>query len=76
MMLEDKAYEDWKRWAEKETDAIKQLQSSAYAGAESEESEPVGEIEGQEAPEMEVIKESLPGSKRGQEALGGAAVHP
>ena len=75
MQLEDKAYEDWKRWAEKETDALRQLQSSAYAGAESEEAEP-GELEGEEPPEIEAVEESVPATKRGQGALGGQAVHP
>lgn len=74
MMLEDKAYEDWKRWAEKETDAVRQLQSSAYSAAESEEAEPTEEMEGE--PELEEVRESIPGSKQGQEALGGKAVHP
>lgn len=80
MMLEDKSYENWKRWAERETDALKQLQSSAYSVAESEEMEPkteMGEVEGEEAEgEREVLADSVPGTKRGVEALGGAGVHP
>lgn len=74
MMLEDKAYEDWKRWAEKETDAFKQLQSSAYSAAESEESE-VQEEGGEGDAALEAVGESIPGTKRGQTAMGGVAVH-
>lgn len=75
MMLEDKAYEDWKLWAEQQTDAAKQLQSSAYSSAESEEAEPAGELEG-EAPELEEVAENVPATRKGQGALGGAAIHP
>lgn len=32
MMLEDRQYDGWKQWAEKEIVALKQLQGSAYTG--------------------------------------------
>ena len=32
MMLEDRQYDGWRQWAEKEIVALKQLQGSAYTG--------------------------------------------
>lgn len=74
MQLEDKAYEDWKAWAEKEIVAAKQLQGSAYSGTETENAD-VDIVE----PEQEVLQEvsdQIPGTKAGQTAQGGAAIHP
>ena len=82
MMLEDKAYADWKRWAQRETDALKALQSSAYQGAEAEENE-ISEVEadgelqsGEEKAVLEEVGKSVPNSRRGQEALGGQVARP
>jgi small subunit ribosomal protein S23 len=35
MQLEDQQYENWKEWAIKESNALKQLQSSAYGEGEA-----------------------------------------
>lgn len=72
--LEDKAYENWKEWAVKETQALRALQGSAYTGTEDgaelqvEEPGSVGEAALQE------VAGSVPGSRAGQTARGGAAV--
>ena len=60
MKLEDKAYEDWKAWAIKETAALKLLSNSAYSGNEEEENV-VNEEEG--SADMEALEESLVGSR-------------
>ena len=76
MQLEDAQYEAWREWAKKESAALKQLQGSAYTGNE------VGDEASTEAPveegqaELQEVVESVPASKQGQQARGGAAVHP
>ncbi|KAK5694956.1 mitochondrial ribosomal small subunit component [Elasticomyces elasticus] len=71
MKLEDVQYENWREWAGKQIEALRQLQGSAYTGNETETSESAGEArEG-----LQEVAGSVPGSKRGQEARGGAAVH-
>ncbi|KAI7092993.1 hypothetical protein KC316_g21811 [Hortaea werneckii] len=75
MHLENQAYEGWKAWAEKEVAAMKQMAGAAYTGTENEEAT----ISSPEVPEQEDLQEvsdSVPASRRGQEAQGGAAVHP
>lgn len=84
MRLEDAAYKDWREWAMKEIVALKQAQSAAYTGAVNDGADGgvgVGGLEdGEEAfpEEMQVreVAEAIPGSRRGQEAKGGQAVHP
>jgi hypothetical protein len=98
MQLEDQAYRDWKAWAIKETQALKQLQGAAYTGAANEENEAVArveelvdedggtEVEGRRAKQprerekeesnVREVAESVPGSRRGVQALGGEGVHP
>ncbi|EMC97491.1 hypothetical protein BAUCODRAFT_88360 [Baudoinia panamericana UAMH 10762] len=72
MKLEDEAYKGWKVWAEKESAAMKALQGSAYTGQENDSVE----ISQPDQEELQAIGESVPASKRGQEARGGSAVHP
>lgn len=74
MQLEDKAYEDWKAWAEKEIVAAKQLQGSAYTGTENENAEL--EITEPEQAELQEVSDHIPATKAGQTAQGGAAIHP
>ncbi len=81
MQLENDAYEDWKAWAIKETAALKQLQGASYTGNEAEDTAENGPAEGGEdsAPETLQVKEvadAVPGGKRGQQAMGGQAIHP
>ncbi|KAI5360149.1 Putative mitochondrial ribosomal protein S25 [Septoria linicola] len=73
-ILEDKAYENWKEWAVKETQALRALQGSAYTGNEEGSELEVGEPATEGA--LEEVSGSIPGSKSGQTARGGAAVRP
>lgn len=79
MKLEDQQYEAWRSWAQKEILALKQLQGSAYTGVEVEEGSTAGGG-GEEGAELgagiEEVGGSVPGSKEGQGARGGAVVHP
>lgn len=77
MKLEDREYENWKKWAEKEIEALRQLSGSAYTGGEAELGEGGGEIDGGVTGQAELgeVSENVPASRRGQEARGGAAVH-
>jgi small subunit ribosomal protein S23 len=76
MKLEDAAYEDWKQWAIKETAALKQLQNSAYTGNEEAEEEMAPDVKRGDEEEFQQAKESIPATKKGQEARGGAPIHP
>lgn len=77
--LEDQAFEEWKVWAIREAAAVKQAQGAMYSGTDDEDSTTnVQEVAGGEAEEalLENVRESVPGSKQGQTARGGVAVHP
>lgn len=77
MHLENSAFEDWKAWAIKESMALKQMQSAAYTGNEVEEADAgPSEQNLQEELQVKEIADAVPGSKRGQEVKGGAAIHP
>ncbi|KAF2718197.1 hypothetical protein K431DRAFT_315090 [Polychaeton citri CBS 116435] len=80
--LEDEQVENWKAWAEKEVIALKQLQGGGFGGQRgSEEGEGedgmdstedgLGDYAGQE---LQEVSESVPASKRGQTARGGAGI--
>jgi len=74
MQLEDHNHEDWREWALKEIVALKQLQGNVYTGLENEESVPeLGDPATEEA--MDEL-ENVPATRKGQEALGDAVVHP
>lgn len=72
MKLEDQQYDAWKVWATKEIAALKQLQGSAYTGTEDEEAS--GEATMQD--DLQEVSESVPATRGGLQARGGAAVHP
>ena len=74
MQLEDAAYEDWREWAKQQTIAQRQMDSAAYTGTEAE--EPDLEIQEPESAELQEVADSVPASKGGQTARGGAAIHP
>lgn len=77
MQLEDRAYEDWKAWAIKRAAALKQLSADAYSGVGTEEAEEeMTPDTGGESEALQAVRSNIPGSKRGQEAKGGAIVHP
>lgn len=75
MHLENQAYEGWKAWAEKEVAAMKQMAGAAYTGTENQEAA-ISSPEVPEQEDLQEVSESVPASRRGQEAQGGAAVHP
>ena len=75
MGLEDKAYEQWKAWAEKEVASMKQMAGAAYTGVENQDAA-ISSPEQPEQEDLQEISESVPASKRGQQAQGGAGVHP
>lgn len=74
MQLEDAAYEDWREWAKQQTIAQKQRDTADYTGLEAEES--TLEIEVGDQQELQEVAESVPDSKGGQTARGGAAIRP
>lgn len=76
MQLEDQKYEEWRAWAEKEIAALKQLQGAAYTGMENEELDLGSGGEEVQQSQLDEVSESVPTSRGGKEALGGAAVHP
>ncbi len=73
MELEDKEYERWKAWAEKQVELANQRQAAMYTGFDSAETEP--DIENQELDAgLEEVSGSVPA--QGQSALGGAIARP
>lgn len=73
-LLEDKAFEDWKQWAIKQTQELKAMQSSAYTGAEGGAELQLEEPEADAA--LQEVSNSVPASRAGQTARGGAPVRP
>ena len=73
--LEDQAYENWREWAGKQIEAARQAQGAAYTGTEVEDAEEA-KTEGEDEELLQEVGESVPASKKGQEARGGIAVHP
>ena len=72
MELEDAQFDRWAEWAVKESEAARQLAGSAYTGQEAQETALTDGGVG----ELEEVSQSVPGSKRGQEARGGVVAHP
>ena len=73
MQLEDQKYEDWKAWAIQEVEKARQTRDSGVTDLNNE--EPM--LEGAEIEEgAQDVSNSIPGSKGGQTALGGAAMRP
>jgi small subunit ribosomal protein S23 len=73
MKLEDVYYENWKEWAIKEAQALKQLTQSAYSGIEEEEDDLSANLSTED---LQAVKPATPGSKTGLSARGGAPIHP
>ncbi|CAD0094753.1 unnamed protein product [Aureobasidium vineae] len=74
MQLEDQKYEEWREWAAKEIMAIKQLSgSSARAGDQ----DALLDVDSDQdvLSALDEVEPSVPGSKKGQNAQGGAFVH-
>lgn len=74
MELEDQKYEEWREWAAKEIMAYKQLSGSS--GSALDQDSPLDPVlDADVLAAMEEVEPSVPGSKRGQTAQGGAFVH-
>lgn len=75
MKLEDQQYEAWKTWAAAQIAAMKQLQGSAYTGMENEDAAAAAGGGDTVQEDLQEVSESIPASRAGLEARGGAAVH-
>jgi len=78
LQLEDQIWEHWKTWAFEQVEKEKQRNASAYSGTDSEEAESADPLlePGLLEAELEEMSEAVPATKEGQDALGGAPVHP
>ena len=78
MELENKTFEEWKAWAAQQVTLQEQGRSAAYTGlgTQSSAADEDPTSSGMDAVLNELEPNSVPGSKRGQVARGGAAVHP
>ncbi|KAF2142375.1 uncharacterized protein K452DRAFT_358185 [Aplosporella prunicola CBS 121167] len=76
MELEDKQFEEWKKWALKEVDVLRQAQAAMYSGIDNGEVslDTNDNVALDEA--LSEASDSVPASKQGQTARGGAAIHP
>nr|POF16566.1 37s ribosomal protein s25, mitochondrial [Quercus suber] len=72
MRLEDKMYDSWKVWAQKEITSQRQLANSAYTGNEAEENS----LEDGMSAVLEEVRDVIPATRKGQQVNGPAAVHP
>jgi len=75
MELESKTFEEWKVWAEQQVTLQEQARSAAYTGLGTQSSAADEESVSMDAVLNELEPDSVPGSRRGQEVRGGAAVH-
>ena len=75
MELEDKAFEDWKRWAGVQIEDEQQMRAQMFSGPTA--AEETNELDEDETDEvLQEVGDSVPNSRAGQSALGGAAIHP
>ncbi|KAF2662145.1 mitochondrial ribosomal protein [Lophiostoma macrostomum CBS 122681] len=75
MALEDTAFENWKAWAAQQIEEEQQMRAQMFSGpVAAEETNELNEDEFEEA--LQEVQDSVPHSKEGQSALGGAAMHP
>ena len=72
MDLEDKEYERWKEWAQKEVEILEQKNAAMYTGGIQ--NEPVGAPEGEYDAAVEEVSDQIPA--QGQSATGDALLHP
>ncbi|EON62744.1 hypothetical protein W97_01969 [Coniosporium apollinis CBS 100218] len=76
MELEDKSYEDWKVWATKEAMAV-QIQSQGGSLTTVDDEDAALDSEDPETvAALDEVEKSVPNNKKGQDAKGGAALHP
>ncbi|TKA51266.1 hypothetical protein B0A49_12147 [Cryomyces minteri] len=75
MQLEDQQYEAWKEWAIKEIATLRQTAGAVYTGTDNEEAL-LKDDDSETDAAVEEVEGTVPGSEKGLDALGGAAVHP
>lgn len=73
MQLEDKEYENWKAWAQKEVEMLEQRNAAMYTGGVQTEAA-MDADEGEYEAAHEEVSDQVPAQR--QSALGGAMVHP
>ncbi|OJD28754.1 mitochondrial 37s ribosomal protein rsm25 [Diplodia corticola] len=74
MGLEDEAFEHWKAWALKEIELQHQTHAAMYSGADPSATPDAEDPDTLAA--TEELEDSIPATKAGQEARGGALLHP
>jgi small subunit ribosomal protein S23 len=75
MELEDKAFESWKAWAGQQIENETQMRAQMFSGPTA--AEDTNEMDDNEYAEaLQEVGDSVPKSREGQSALGGAAMHP
>ena len=74
MELEDKSWENWKKWARSQIDNEEAARAQLFSGNQSTESATMSSEEFDAA--LEEVQSSVPQSQTGQPALGGVAAHP
>ena len=74
MELEDKEYERWKTWAQKEIELRQQRNAAMYTGGVQSEDAAIGADEAEQNAALEEVSDQIPA--QGQGALGGAMIHP
>lgn len=75
MGLENQAFEEWKVWAIKEIELQRQAQAAMYSGTETS-TAALDSADPATLAATEEIQESIPATDAGQEARGGALLHP
>ncbi|KAF2872326.1 mitochondrial ribosomal protein S25-domain-containing protein [Massariosphaeria phaeospora] len=74
MELEDRSWEKWKIWAAKQVEQEQNMRAQMFTGPQDNDGDELTEPELDAA--VEEVQGSVPDSKAGQLAMGGAAVHP
>lgn len=84
MHIENRTFDQWRAWAEGQVVLMEQAKSAAYSGGaaggaqgSTTKDDGVESLEGEQGNAVvEELQRSIPGSKSGQRALGGAATRP
>lgn len=75
MGLEDNIYEEWKVWALKQAEALELAAGAAYTGVD-EDSAQLDPADPETQEGLDEVGDSVPATREGQDAYGGAAVRP
>jgi small subunit ribosomal protein S23 len=83
MQLESSEFDRWKTWAQEQVTLMEQARSAAYTGLPSASANGELDTPGEGDPEKntsnaaaELVGDSIPSTRKGQEARGGAAFRP